>query len=391
MEATIQRDPYEVLIRKIGYSVGLEATRDRARDLVDEYVRTNGVTATQWSDLVQQRWNLGTDHIGKVFAELNLLRVTAGTSDILFGLDALAILRRLLAPARFEGALDAVITALILIADADVFLNCLAANFQPTAVEPMLLAMIRDKRADAYKAIKLSALREKLDRVINIEAQKSNKGGALAGKGLDGLKRTASLDTKERPLSPPKDSEPTISDDYLRKVPARRRDWARSLNLFGEGNATPRGLALLAELDRRGCRYGDGAYSIWPFEPELARLHLTPETAPWTTLTFSGMVEALEGVFLGALRDADGASDSGEVWLRNVFDEYRGLNTQKSMLRNELPLRVAYLVQLGTNVAEGTSLSIDSMLQGFLIAGSSAQIQLRTSRNHEGSIVFKAR
>ena len=389
MAATIHRDPYEGLIRKIGYSVGLEATRERTRELVDAYVANQSLTATQWTDLVHNRWGLQTDHIGKVFAELNLVRVSGGAADVLFGLDALAILRGSLGPTEFENALDAVLLALILIADADVFLNCLAAKFQPEAVEKELLAMIRDKRASAYKAIKLGALREKVDRVINIETQRTNKGGALAGRGIDGLKRTSALETKDRPLSPPADATPTISEDYLRKVPPRRRDWARSIGLFGEAHITPRGALLLNLLGQHGCQFDDGPYTIWPFEPELARLHLTPATAPWATLTFGQLVALIDRAFLSGRGSRPTVGI--EAWLRQIFDEYKKLNVQKSMLRNELPLRVAYLVQLGTNVGVGTSLGIDSILDTSGTAAQSARVQLRSSRNHEGSIVIRER
>lgn len=262
--ATLHRDPYEVLIRKIGYSVGLEATRERARDLAELYATSGGLSSTDWSELVKSRWNLSTDHIAKVFAELNLVRVQPGAIDTLYGLDALGILWKQLTPTEFEPALDAVLTALILIADADIFLNCMAGNFETEDCEGLLLSMIHDKRTDAHKAIRLSGLREKVDRVINIEVQKTNKGGALAAKGIDALKRTTALESKLGPLQKPQSDVPTISADYLRKVPPRRRDWARSVGLFEEDTRTPLGNKLLEAFSHAGCRYPDGAYTLWP-------------------------------------------------------------------------------------------------------------------------------
>jgi hypothetical protein len=306
--------------------------------------------------------------------------------DILFGLDALAILRRMLDHSEYERALDAVLVALILIADADIFLNCLAAKFLPADVETLLLAMINDKRADAYKAIRLASLRGKADRIINIDVQRTNKGGATAGKGLDGLKRTSALETKGGPLEAV-GAIPTISEDYLRKVPPRRRDWAKSVGLFHETDITPRGQALLNAFASEGCKYPDGAFTLWPFEPELARLHLTRKTAPWPTLTFGQMVMLVEGVFSVPIGARNRSATATEGYLRVVFGIYKDLNSQKSLLRNELPLRVAYLVQLGANVGDKISMGIDELAFGS--PPRSERVQSRSSRNHEGSLIFR--
>ena len=389
MVATAQREPFGALIRKIGYSVGLEHTRERVCDLVRVYVRDRQVTTTAWNvELVRDGWNLKSGHIADVFSSLNLVEVRHGGVDVLFGLDALAILRLRLTSAEFDLALDALLCTLILIADADIFLNCLGVDFDPDRVRDALLRMVRSKRALAHEAIRLTGLREKVDRVINIDTQKTNRGSAGPGRGVGTLVRTQPLGQGLGPLVRAADLEPHVSDDYLRKVPPKRREWARSIGLFDRDAKSARGQRLLVELTKLGARAPDGAYALWPFVPELMALHLTIDSAPWPTIPFD---ELCEGVFR-AYRSPVGepstlADDQAFELLADSFKAFRSLNLQKSALRNELPLRVALLFQLGWNVTQSSQLSIPAVLAAE--SGSRRRrLESRTSRNHEGALVF---
>lgn len=126
-----------------------------------------------------------------------------------------------------------------------------------------------------------------------------------------------------------------------------------------------------------------------PFEPELARLHLTPASAPWRTLLFTDFIDLLEGVFRS--RPKVNLSADTEGWLRTVFGEYRSLNAQKALLRNELPLRVAYLAELGMNIGKGENFRTRNVIDKEIAVGASAAVQLRSSRHHEGALVFRGR
>src|SRR5258708_18891578 len=129
MADTIHRDPYELLIRKIGYSVGLEDTLARVRALATEYGRTRTLSMGQWHHLVHDVWKLKTENIADVFAELELVRQQNRTVNVLPALDALGILYNLVEPNQFEVGLMYVLLHQISVADGDIFLNCLAAEF----------------------------------------------------------------------------------------------------------------------------------------------------------------------------------------------------------------------------------------------------------------------
>ena len=389
MAATVQRDPFSVLIRKIGYSAGLENTRERLLDLVRRYESAGLISnATWYSDLVKGTWNLRTQHIGDVFSALNIIDVHQGAVDILFGLDALAITKRLVPEEKFERAVDAILCALVLISDGDIFLNCLAVDFDPIAVRTQLLNMIRSKRELAHQAIRLSALREKVDRIINIEAQKTNRGSSGSGKGVNLLTRTQPLGQEPGPLARPTDAEPTISDDYLRKVPVKRRDWARSIGLYADSHKTESGRRLLSEIEEIGGRSADGSYALWPFLPELAALHLTEVSAPWPTVSFERLCKIVETVYRPAsTASSEEPLDEQIRIFARMLKEYKSLNTPKAALRNELPMRVARLVELGWNVSGGTVLSLSNAVD-FDQASPRRRIETRSSRNHEGALVF---
>ncbi len=392
MVAIVQRDPFSVLIRKIGYSVGLENTRERFGDIVEVYARDREISAaTLLSELVSGRWRLSTHNVVDVLSSLNIITVNSGSIDVQFGLDAAAVLRNLIRDDdRFSVALDAVFCALILIADGDIFLNCLAADFEPEAVRNGLLRMVHSKRALAYEAIRLSALREKVDRIINIESQRGNRGSAGVGKGVNLLTRTQPLGREAGPLSASSEAAPAVSADYLRKVPPRRRDWAKSIGLYDVKGRTARGDRLLSLLAKAGVRSSDGSYALWPFLPELTALHLNKDTAPWPTLEFHDMCMVVQRAFREDGEDGERVMDAGEQahFIELAYRQYKTLNLPKSALRNELPLRVAYLAELGWNVAASKGGALSHILYDGQLSASDT-IEFRASRNNEGALVIR--
>lgn len=389
MVATVLRDPFTSLIRKVGYSAGLESTRSRLADLVELYARDREVTTAAWRNLVESQWGLKTHNIADVFSALNLLTVNQGAVDIQFGLDGLAIAKLNCAEGSFSDAADAIFCVLILIADADIFLNCLSVDFEPEAVREVLLKMVASKRALAYEAIRLGGLREKVNRIINIEAQRTNRGSASSGRGVNLLTRTQPLAGTAGPLSPSPDAEPKISDDYLRKVPPKRRDWAKSIGLYGEQGKTERGVKLLEALSAKGIRNNDGSYGFWPFEPELTALHLTPSSAPWPTVSFEQLCDIVEGIFRPAAGQLPLLDDDDQfATFLDAFKAYKSLNTPKSALRGELPLRVARLFQLGWNVTSNHRLSLTHLLSHESTL-SRYRVETRSSRSHEGALILR--
>lgn len=392
MVATIHRDPYRLLVRKIGYSVGLEHTVGRVRDLANLYAHESSVSSANIADLIQVHWNLRTNNILDVFNELDLVRSEANTIFVLPTLDALAILRReLLIDADFDVALRAVLLCAILSSDGDIFLNCLASGFDRDRVRSRLIDMVEVKRERVKSTIRAPQAARKIDRFISIETQKTNKGGASAGQGINSLHRRESLEVKRGPLAIGESTPAAVSDDYLRKVPGRRRDWAATLGLLSEGSElTPSGVRLL-ELFTKLEQASHGTFTFWPYVDELRQLNLRPDDVPWATPDREAIIYGLKEVISGETFEPSAYSTDATVnWLEAVFKQYRALNPGRAIVRVELPLRVARLVALGISCSNRKEdhdvLSTVLHLQQY-----DQSIEFRPSRQHEGSIVFRSR
>jgi len=391
MVATIHRDPYRLLIRKIGYSVGLENTLERVGALASLYAREGSVTSASIAVLIHERWGLKTNNILDVLNELDLVRSEANTIFVLPTLDALGILRSELDDEDFAAALRAVLLSSILSSDGDIFLNCLSAEFDRDAVRARLIDMIEIKRALARQALRSPRAASKVDRFIVIETQRSNKGGALAGQGINALQRREALDVKRGPLAVKEDSQPTVSDDYLRKVPGRRRDWAITIGLAtDDGSLSEAGIRLLRHFAGLGQSAG-ATFAFWPYPDELSQLNLREAEVPWTTPTREAVIFGLKQVTTGRTFGAALASQDATIaWLHNIFLRYRTLNPGRSIVRVELPLRVARLVALGFAVArQGVDHDVQTAVETAQRLDLS--LEIRPSRQHEGSIVFRSK
>jgi hypothetical protein len=249
--------------------------------------------------------------------------------------------------------------------------------------------MVQSKRLLAHEAIRLSGLREKVDRIINIEAQKNNRGSASAGKGVNLLTRTQPLGGTPGPLARAESTAPAISADYLRKVPPKRREWARSIGLFEGSKRTQRGDELLELVAQAGGRNADGSYALWPFVPELTALHLTEKTAPWPTVRFDQLTTLVSRTYKPELGRHPAMPVPEQVdLLASLSREYRSLNHPKAALRGELPLRVAYLVQVAWNVTKDRRLDIGEVVE-LVKDDEERPIEVRSSRNHEGAILVR--
>lgn len=391
MVATIHRDPYRLLVRKIGYSVGLEHTVERVRDLATLYAHEGSVSSANIADLIHVRWNIRTNNILDVFSELDLVRSEAGTIFVLPTLDALAILRRELADSDFDVALRAVLLCSILSSDGDIFLNCLASGFDRDRVRARLIDMVELKRERVKSAIRAPQAARKIDRFISIETQKTNKGGASAGQGINSLHRRESLEVKRGPLAIGESTPAEVSDDYLRKVPGRRRDWAATLGLLSDGSElTPSGVRLLGLFERLE-QASRGTFTFWPYLDELRQLNLRSDDVPWVTPDREDIIYGLKEVIAGQTFVPSASSTDATVeWLEAMFRQYRALNPGRSIVRVELPLRIARLVALGISCSSRKQ-DYDVLPTVLRLQQYDQSIEFRPSRQHEGSIVFRSR
>ena len=98
MVATIRDDPYLCLMRKIGYSVGLETLPDRVIELTNLYVEQRELNYALFRDLVTIKFQRNNERSIKEFANvygsLNLLKLYGKKLRVLPNLDTLSILRQ---------------------------------------------------------------------------------------------------------------------------------------------------------------------------------------------------------------------------------------------------------------------------------------------------------
>lgn len=394
MAGTIHRDPYRILIRKIGYSVGLENTLSRVSGLVDAYASTKELTSGSLLRLLESSsshggWGLKTTNIYDFLNALDLIKVESNSVFVLPTLDALAILRINLNDDQFKKAIVPVLAYSILSSDGDIFLNCLASAYVPARIKESLQSMVVTKRASAKLTLSSPIAAERIDRVVTIENQQNNTGGRVAGLGIHGMRRSGPLDDSRGPLLKPPSSGIEISDDYMRKVPARRRDWSRDLGLISsDGKTTDRGARLLSLFQAKS-QYAGNSYTFWPYADEMIVLGVQPEDANWTCPSRLDIIRGLKSVFVGAEFGSAAQTPLRTLeWLTGIYSVYRQLSPHRAIVRVELPLRVARLAALGMScLDDGVDHYVDEVVSA--VEKDSRQLEFRPSRQSEGSIVIR--
>ncbi len=399
MAATVQSDPYSVFIRKIGYSVGLENSLSRVGKLVKLYCGEGELTPATWGSLVHSPepigWGLESDHIADFFKSIDLIQRQKTEIAILPGLDAMALAHRELgAEELFDVALRVAFASGIVLADGDIFLNFLAGEFERDRVEPLLRSMIVSKRQAIKKLVKVAQLLERIFRVVSIDVQHSNVGGAAVGKTLSDRNRTEALRPRTTPLNQVVDEgKVEISDDYFRKVSGRRRDWARSLGLCDtKGKLSASGISFLDSFKRLGIETAEGAFAYWPFSIELDRLAISSQSlgVPGLDL-WSHLIAIRRGLNLDGPGFAKKEMAGGEVeeLVRRLYKYYRALNSRREMLRKEMPLSVLYTSIMAIYSARQTALPEMPKALAEIVNQPGSNFLYRASRNYEGTVYVK--
>lgn len=343
-------------MRKVGYSVGLESLLEKVTELTNLYAESRSLSYEAWVSLVEDKWHRkskqrgdAAHHYANFYGSLDLLKVIGKTVHPLFALDTLSILRRYFAddPTAFQTAARLVLAHRIVEADGEVFLNALAAQFDPGAFRVLLEQLIQKKREAASRVFRSKALLQRIFRVIDIGDQ-ATKGqpAAPSPAGSDRFfRRTQDLSLETRrstPIVMEPSMKPSIPDDYLRKVPQTRKGWARDLGLFGKDELSDTGKAFLVAMADQGLRCSDGPFIFWPYPNELLALRIRPEEvgAPaissWQVLC--AVAKGLNGITTAPM-DSNGEKTL-DLLLR-LQHLYREGNLDKGSIRHQLPLYIA--------------------------------------------------
>ena len=403
MAATAHSDPYAVFLRKIGYSVGLEFTAERVDGLIARYLQDRDLTVGGWNELVTGRredGNWGRDksaekHIADFLHSLRLIQRTAGDVLVLENLDAMAIATSMLKDkANRHAARDFLLLWSILVNDGEIFVNLLLAGFQEQRIKDTLRAMMLQKRRDLLKLMSGKVSARRINRVISIERQEKNRGSAGATRSVSSLRRTEPLQVERgsrRTANEDEWNEP--SDDYFRKVPPRRRDWACSLGLWDgeQGLVSQLGHVFVDRLRETGYIDAHDRFTFWPMSYELVRSGLRPDLlgektrSLWTSLVDFG--EAYAGLRVKA--PAEGDPVAALSLIEEMMTVFRSLHVRKAMLRRELPVTVAYPAAVALACATETPVLDLPAVVAREQKGEVRRLAFRQSRNTGGTLSVK--
>lgn len=399
MVATTQFDPYGIFIRKIGYSVGLEHTLERLADLEQLYVSSGDITIASWKELVEKRWGLRTDNIADVFFSLRFIQRTVGDVLVLENLDGMAIACELeKCKSKQEKIRSFLFLWAILVNDGEIFMNLLLSDFDKDKIKNKLVEIIRYKRSLLRKKFLGKETRNRLLRIINIERQEKNKGSMGGGRLIGSLKRTRSLQgeiisERKANLNDAEsfEADVIISNDYFRKVPPRRKDWARSLGFWDDKiGLTDTGKSFINGLEKRGYIVDNSIFVFWPMDFEFIRAGFRPDLLPdtkglWDTIVDIGT--AFSGSRLRVFSESD--ADSAVEQVKSMMKIFQSLHMRKFMLRREIAITIAYPVIIALACARGDNIIDFPKALAAEQKGEKRRVALRCSRNTGGTIRVK--
>ena len=395
MAATAHSDPYAIFMRKIGYSVGLERTLDRLTDLVRIYLKKRDITTRSWRELVsgEEYWGLKTPNIADVFYSLRLIHCITGDVLVLENLEAVAIASSL---SKNENARNEVRAFLllwaVLVNDGEIFVNLLLAGFEQEKIKKMLTALMLQKRSALGTVFPGKESEKRIKRIVTIERQETNKGSTGTGKSILSLKRTKPLQGELSKQIIGDDNDIVFSEDYFRKVPPRRKDWARSLGMWDDKSGlTQRGKEFIDGLTQAGHIDAKGLFTYWPMDYELVRAGFRRNLlgddvkGAWDCLVDFGKAYAGLSVKPSSKDDAD----SAVMLIGDMMNVYRSLHVRKTMLRRELPITVAYPAAVACACATQEPV-LD--LPAAIVEeqrGEKRRLAFRQSRNSGGALSLK--
>jgi hypothetical protein len=393
MVAIVPSNPYQKLTRRIGYSVGLEFLRTRILQLVDLYVDEKAIGLAAWRRLVREKFNrevegprgrkTAGEHIGEVFGALNLLRMIGREIYPLPGLECLSIIKRFLKDETlFTRAFSIVMSQLVIEADGEIFLNCLASSFVAEKAKQLLEKMIQTKRESLATVISNPALQRKIFEFVSIKQQSKFRTGDVR----------SSFGKRLTPLSGKPDTRIDISEDYLKKTLTTRKGWAMDLGLFNDHRITQRGEDLRSALSELGLGPAQGPFIFWPYEVELAALKIGAEQMDSARVSRWNLLVSIAKGLYGASQeefivDFDYAGVLDEL---AVFHElYREGSSHKGTIRHQLPLYIAQPCVAAVHTARDGIVPPLPKIIDKEIRGQSRRIDLTHIRGTEGALVFR--
>lgn len=399
MAVTAQDEPLQLLMRRIGYSVGLEDLVARISMLSEMYAESGSLSYADFIDLVTERFERqkeAAEHFCNLYRSLGFVLLTGRVLYPRPNLEVLSILRRWFEDddAAFSEAAALVITNAVIEADAEIFLNALTAEFQPAEFKALLEETITAKRSQIANVVKSKHLKRKIFEIIDIRTPGKTARALGAPADLNKsrfAKRATTLSSGSRreALSGGGSVRPDIDDSYLRHVPKNRTSWAIDLGYMRDGALTPRGQALLKAMAQLGLRREKGCYVFWPYQADLARLRIDAESLaptvshPWDLL--AAIAGGLSGISVVDREDDD--CETIET-LRRIFTMYREGNRGRGSIRHQVPLSVALPCFVALCSARRSSIQDLELMLGRENSRSHRRVNRVIIRGTEGGLQF---
>jgi len=400
MVAIVQSNPYQILSRKIGYSVGLENLYRNATELTNLYAEGKQVLLADWERLVTETFNRNkeaVEHIGNFFAELNLIKIYGKELHVLFALDVLSILNRYFGEARdkYAESVRVVLLQQILERDGDIFLNCLAACFERTQCRVFLESMIDFKWKRLTAVIPNPHIQAKVWELVSVRSPAAQMGKMERAKSSRfETRQTSPFERRQVSLFGSSiERKAEVPDSYLDKILPTRKGWAKDLDLMGDSGLSSFGAEILDKLAAIGLRIPSGAYVFWSYSAELVSLRISADQLDAPSLTTWEILQAISIARTGTEPETSDERDDYDALvnlIRTIYQLYRSGSATRGSIRHQLPLYVLKPVLCGICVAEKRTLPPINEVIKREITGLTRRFDVTNIRGTEGALVFRS-
>lgn len=372
----VQSNKNKLLIRKIGYSVGLESTFKRVGLLVDMYVKEKQLSSPSWKGLVEESYARGKTIKGieEFFEVLGVLATASNKTIPQITLDVLALLRRYYYNdnGKYDLAFNAIMMYSLTVSDGELLSALLSTEFKASQYVAALEDYRREKLSLFYAEYKAQSVRERLRRIINFEEmsyasganEKSKSANRRAPPYAERILRAPYAEVN-RNTNEEEYFKVSLSDDWYRKVPNHRKNWCTDLDLIDDGKITSLGKRYLQAMrsllpdEFRNSSFSSGSIIIMPLDIEMISNRVSWLLDNKLQIKLDRLLSTLCDVYFEEGRQRT-AIDNDEVidgLLEFCLEKYSSADVRFSRLRRELPYTVFSLFCYAYCVAEGKSMS----------------------------------
>jgi hypothetical protein len=266
------------------------------------------------------------------------------------------------------------------LADGELFSTLLSTGFNKRQYEQRLAEFRQRKLQIFYERYKNQYDREKLHQTIDFQEIVSRPEGKAFQRATAGPFAQARRATKSRNVE---DFSVSLSNDWFKKVPARREAWAHDLGLFGNEAETECGvryIEAIRSLLPTNPQAPNAPIVLMPLDTEMRARHVTWALDDDLLVTHDRFLQAICAAYVprGSPVRTEQQLDLEEM-AKRALEHFMKADTRFQMLRRELPYVVFSLAVLGVCVSSGIDIgNLKSDLED--LAMKKRNILLRPSR-----------